>query len=342
MNIGSNLKRARLINDLSLKKASKLLKISISKLIKYEKGLLIPDSTELINFANVYHVKTYELLKIYTLPELDFYKFRKKEKLKGKNLELLKEISEIEIAKYMEILDNNPNYLKKYVCNTCLDAEEVADKFREEVLSLNKEEPFLNIIKRLEDLGIMVVSIDNLNHKFDEFDGLSTIINNIPIIIILKDAKNGERQRFTLVHELGHLVLGVRSESEEKIAHRFASALLMPKESVIKMFGQYSSKIDFGKLKSYREKYKVSYEAILYRLKDLNIISDDYYRTLNIIPNKYIKKQDTNLLKPEQTCQFEDSINNLIRKSKISENKAKELLGDSKNEYNADDYNYGY
>lgn len=45
---------------------------------KYEEGEILPDSTKLIAFANVYGVKSIDLLKAYDVPEMKFTSLRKK------------------------------------------------------------------------------------------------------------------------------------------------------------------------------------------------------------------------------------------------------------------------
>ena len=343
--IGKNLKRIRLLNNLSLTKASELLNMSPNLIKKYEIGALIPDSSQVIKFANAYHVKTYEILKSYSVIPMQFFHFRKKEKLRGKNLELLKEIIAIEVAKYCEVLEINDNFkiqVEKYPCKNYEEAEEAAIKFRNEVLKLPNIYPTPNLIDILENLGIMIVTIDNPHHKFAGFDGLSEMVNGYPIIVILKDSKDGARQRFTLAHELAHLVLDINSSEEESLCHRFASAILMPKEAVIKEFGIKRLKISLYELKAFKEEYKVSYQAILYRLKDLNIITGNYYRELNILLNKYLANFDSDLIEPEKTYQFKKTVYKLQVTNVISRQKACELLGEDINEYNVKNNNYGY
>ena len=70
--IGNNLKRARLFKNLSLVQAGKLLNMSATTLSKYEKGLIVPNSTKLIEFANVYEVKSIDLIGERKLPEMKF------------------------------------------------------------------------------------------------------------------------------------------------------------------------------------------------------------------------------------------------------------------------------
>ena len=62
-----------------------------------------------------------------------------------------------------------------------------------------------SVVEMLEDNHIKVVEVDEPL----EFDGLSSMIdNNIPVIVVNKNFPV-ERKRFTLLHELGHLLMNL-------------------------------------------------------------------------------------------------------------------------------------
>ena len=166
------------------------------------------------------------------------------------------------------------------------------------------------------------------------------MVNNIPVIVLLDSIKDGARQRFTISHELGHLVLNINSEYEEKLCNRFASALLMPKEAVINEFGISRNNISFFELIAFKNEFKVSYSAIIYRLKDLNIISEYLYKKLSIFLSQRIGKNDPDPIQPEKSYQFKRIIHKLEADKIISLNKACELLGVTIDEYNNEDNNY--
>ena len=79
---GENLKRIRLLKGLSLREAAKLLGMSHVAVSKYEKGLIVPNSQMIIEFANSYHVKAIDLLQTYEVPQMKFTSFRKKDENK--------------------------------------------------------------------------------------------------------------------------------------------------------------------------------------------------------------------------------------------------------------------
>ncbi len=75
--IGNNLKRIRLIKNISLKQAGDLLNMSAYKVSKYEKGLIVPDGEKLISFADAYGVEARSFLESYKLPKMKFSSFER-------------------------------------------------------------------------------------------------------------------------------------------------------------------------------------------------------------------------------------------------------------------------
>lgn len=343
--IGKNLRRIRLLKNLSLNAAGKLLNMSAPAVAKYEQGKIVPNSEKLIEFANAYNVKTIEFLKTYNIPQMKFTSFRKRKKLKGQNLELLKEIIQNEVAKHLEIMEIN-NYnknkikIKKYSCNNLEEAEEAALNFRNDI-NFSILQPISDLINTLENLGIIIIQISNPDNRFADFDGLSEFVNNIPIIILLDGITDGARQRFTIAHELGHLLLDIKDNNldEEKLCNRFASSFLMPKEAIINEFGVSRKNISLFELIAFKKEYKVSMAAIIYRLKDLNIISEYTYKNSTIYLNKNFNKVNEPVnIEPELSYQFKRIIHKLEIDNIISLNKACELLGVSTDEYNKEEF----
>ena len=346
--IGKNLKRIRLLNNLSLEKAGNLLHMTAPAIAKYENGQIIPNSEKLIEFASAYKVKVRDLLKTYNAPKMKFNAFRKKQRLQGQNLELLKELIQNKVSDYFEVIElnqikSNNTKLKKYVCNSIEDAETAANKFRNDYqLSINQ--PISDLTNILENIGIIIMEIDNYDNRFKDFDGISEIVNNIPIIALLK-YDDGARQRFTIAHELGHLVLDIKDKkvNEEKMGNRFAGSLLMPKEAVINEFGISRSIISFFELKAFKKEYKVSMASIVYRLRELDIISEYLYRRINISFSQLgFKKNEPVSVFLEESDQYDKLVHKLEVNNIISLNRACELLGITVNEYNTQDNNFRY
>ncbi len=108
---------------------------------------------------------------------------------------------------------------------------------------------------------------------------VSGIVDHEQKVISLNRTESARRQRFTLAHEIGHIVLHKGqsfvdfrkmildpTDEKEREANRFASELLMPAEP----FLQYWIKFN-GEISSMAVKFAVSQDAILHRSNELKI-----------------------------------------------------------------------
>jgi len=142
--------------------------------------------------------------------------------------------------------------------------------------------PIPSMVELLEDHGIKVLSVNS-----ERIDGLTARAHRkrgdgrpIPVIVVNADAW-GERQRFTMAHELGHMVMEVLPEvDEERAAHRFAGAFLMPSETLRAEIGRRRHVIGWQELFELKQVFGVSVQALAYRCKDLGIFSSILLRRL--------------------------------------------------------------
>jgi Zn-dependent peptidase ImmA (M78 family) len=127
--------------------------------------------------------------------------------------------------------------------------------------------PIHNLTALVESLGCFVVAYDFATRKID---GFSDVVNGHPVIF-LNRALGRSRLRFTLAHELGHLVMHrLRHVEAEEQAHNFASEFLMPAEEIKPSFLPMS--IDrLARLKLY---WRVSMQALLKHAQNLGVISE--------------------------------------------------------------------
>lgn len=94
-------------------------------------------------------------------------------------------------------------------------------------------------------------------------------------------SSNSERERFTLAHEVGHLVLDCAADIPgEKAANRFAGAFLMPAEVLWAEVGKQRDSLSIGELIELKRVFGVSLQMLVYRCRDLRIITDELYRDL--------------------------------------------------------------
>lgn len=134
-----------------------------------------------------------------------------------------------------------------------------------------------NVVHLLEANGVAVYS---LPPEYGDVDAFSFWVDGHPFVL-LNPLKSAERGRFDGAHELGHLVLHAQygcklgSRSQEKEANAFASAFLMPEESIRSAI-RTSPTTD--EILRYKKRWRVSALALTYRLHELGIISDWGYR----------------------------------------------------------------
>jgi Zn-dependent peptidase ImmA (M78 family)/transcriptional regulator with XRE-family HTH domain len=142
--------------------------------------------------------------------------------------------------------------------------------------------------QKLEQLGLLTLKHNALS-KFG-IRGICLALFPLPVIVFHNEAPTA--QAFTLLHELGHVLLktsGIissqRSDYEkqpiERWCDRFAASFLMPEGELASIVGskpaQPAPTIDDDTLKKLATQFRVSPHAMLIRLIHLAYVEDSYY-----------------------------------------------------------------
>lgn len=134
--------------------------------------------------------------------------------------------------------------------------------------------PIYNLTNLIESLGIIIINFDYPNIKFDGVSFYNK--KNIPIMIINKNLPP-DRDRFTKAHELGHIIMHrFPSPDAEKEANIFASEFLMPQKDI----SHEINNLSFYSLPNLKRKWKVSMVSLIYRAKELKLISKSREKSL--------------------------------------------------------------
>jgi Zn-dependent peptidase ImmA (M78 family) len=113
------------------------------------------------------------------------------------------------------------------------------------------------------------------------WDAVSQWPDGEPPVFLLNAATPPDRQRFSLAHELGHIICHpIPGPDQEKEADEFAAEFLMPSRDIAAEIG--SSGVNIGRLGELKQRWKVSMAALARRARDLALISDWQYRSLNV------------------------------------------------------------
>jgi Zn-dependent peptidase ImmA (M78 family)/transcriptional regulator with XRE-family HTH domain len=126
--------------------------------------------------------------------------------------------------------------------------------------------PVQNLIRAVEDAGGFVIQCDFGTSKVD---ALSQSLPGSPPVFLINNAIPTDRMRFTLAHEIGHIVMHrFPTENMEREADQFAAEFLMP-ELQIKPQLTY---INLPKLASLKPYWRVSMNSLLYRAAEVGAI----------------------------------------------------------------------
>ncbi|QHB72120.1 ImmA/IrrE family metallo-endopeptidase [Stenotrophomonas sp. 364] len=127
--------------------------------------------------------------------------------------------------------------------------------------------PLHNLTDHIERAGIVVIECDMSSIGVD---GLTIRTLGAPPCIFIDSNAPGDRQRFTLAHELGHLVMhSVPSSTMEEEANQFASALLMPRRDIRPYL---LDRITIQKLAALKPIWRVSMASLLMRCQSIGLV----------------------------------------------------------------------
>jgi Zn-dependent peptidase ImmA (M78 family)/transcriptional regulator with XRE-family HTH domain len=166
--------------------------------------------------------------------------------------------------------------------------------------------PLGSVLAALEAAGGLVMArplippspLDSGNESVP-VDAVSYCTTGEDPIILLNAGTPGDRQRFTLAHELGHMVMhAVPHPDQEKQANKFAAQLLMPAKDIR---ADFRGTVDVRLLLTLKEQWQVSMWALLRRAHTLDQISDWQYRTLAVeMTSLGYRTTEPHALVPEQ------------------------------------------
>ncbi|GHF14687.1 transcriptional regulator [Kordiimonas sediminis] len=148
------------------------------------------------------------------------------------------------------------------------------------------DKPISNMMHLLEAKGVRIFSLMEDSKRVSAY---SQWHNETPYIF-LNNNKSAEHSRFTLAHELGHLVLHRELLSDdidlrtiEREADAFASAFLMPRSDVYARAKNILSRTQIIKIK---KRWGVSAVGLAVRLHKLGLLTDWHYQRLMVNMSK--------------------------------------------------------
>ncbi|MHC1770357.1 MAG: helix-turn-helix domain-containing protein [Flexilinea sp.] len=327
MTIGQRIKQARKANNLSLRKLADEVGVSAMAISKYERDQDIPGSGVLLCLSKALEVKIDFFFRPTTI-SVQLQAYRKHAALGIKEQESIQMRIQDWVERYFEVENLFPeeqytDSLPLYTVNSLENIEAAALKLRDQ-WSLGYD-PIENMIQLLEDKGIKAGIISG----FDHFDACTFKVDNNPVIVT-KAELSGDRQRFNLGHELGHLILDIQGEiNPEQAAHRFVSAFLVPAKTALTELGVHRTNLNINELYMLKHRYGLSMQAWIYRAKDLGIITPNtaasLFRQFNA--KGWHRQEPGNPFPSEMPIRMEQLVFRALAEDLISRSRAQELLG---------------
>lgn len=272
---------ARESRGISQTELAKLSGFSQGKISKIETGLLALSELDVTTIANVleYPVRFFQRNeRIYGIGLSEYY-HRKRQSVPQKALNKVYaklELRRMEITtllKSVEFGEHQFFYMDPVQYDG--DVEAIAQAVR--AAWRVPKGPISNLVEIIEESGAIIVPFD---FEGARIDGISISHPGIPPLIFVNYANPMDRIRFTLAHEVAHLIMHRIPPSDnvdiEDQADRFASEFLMPKNDISSTLNDLS----LQKLASLKLYWKVSMAALLQRASHLGKITERYSRYL--------------------------------------------------------------
>lgn len=339
------LARGYTLEELAAKTGGFITKQALSK---YEKGKIRPSALVLNKLAEALNTKAATLYREPSV-SVEIIAFRKASRLPKKELAriesyvknaLEERIQLQELAGLsVETLDeksarrkNTGNRLpvQAMPIKNLEDVETAAETLRSK-WNLGLDE-ISNMTETLENHSVHVIDIST-KHKLDGVAAVALVGKNQvkAAAVANKTGVPGERQRLNLAHELGHLVLDIpKNVDEEKAAFRFGAAFIAPSEIILNEVGTHRSSIQLEEFFMLKRRFGLSIAALMYRLRNLNVISESYYRRWCIEINKLgWKQREPNEIKTEQSNWLRRVVLRSLSEGFLTAEEAARFLGES-------------
>jgi Zn-dependent peptidase ImmA (M78 family)/DNA-binding XRE family transcriptional regulator len=263
------------------KAAAERLEIPQPVLSRLENGVVEPSLEILARASKVYDIPAafFDLKNpIYGPPVSVHPMARAKADVTTRDMDMVTaelNIRSMHLARFLEGVDFHPTYsLPTLTVHADGTPERIAAILRSHWAIPTG--PIRNLTQFVERAGVAV----GLSHFGGAaVSGMTFRIPARPPLVLLHADHPSDRYRFTLAHELGHLVMHrFPSADMEREANEFASAFLMPAADINDSFAGRRVSLDL--LAALKPEWRVSMQALLRRAYTLDFVDGNQYRYL--------------------------------------------------------------
>ena len=152
--------------------------------------------------------------------------------------------------------------------------------------------PVANVVRSIENAGGIVI---RYSFGTPRVDAISRTVPGLPPLLFVNEGLPPDRERLSLCHELGHLIMhDVPNPNMEDEADKFAAEFLMPEREI----APHLDRITIDRLAALKPYWRVSMAALLVRASNLRKVSQKEKKSLWIQMVPY-RRQEPIEIEPE-------------------------------------------
>lgn len=279
------LRTARLARAFTLKALSDETGISSATLSRIESGERQVDQSELNQLAEALGQPSAALCRSLVSDRLGLSAFyhRKMSRASGKAVRAVESQCMLNIVPLRELFSmvSMPEDTSVFTLNIddARGSAEVAASMVRQAWKL-PDGPIQNIFDVVESAGCVVIHTD---FNIPEMDALYQKVAGAPPVFWVNSNKPLDRVRFSVAHELGHLILHedrpIDDSQAEREADQFAAAFLMPRGD---FRASCPARLKVPQLVELKKYWRCSMSAIARRARDTNRITPEQYTSIMI------------------------------------------------------------
>lgn len=327
MDVGPRIRLARARAHMSLRDLAGRVGVSATAISKFERGVTSPRQSTLLALARSLSVGTeffFREVQVETLQAA----YRKHSTLGSHTQRSIEASIKEVVERHLIAEEYGPAVaecdLTQVDVGSLDEAEDAAALLREQ-WHLGTG-PIEDLCGQLENAGVKVIPLD----AGSTFDGYACWVNGSVPVIAFSSERAGDRQRFDLAHELGHLRMQVHRIDAEAAASRFAAAFLIPAAAAKAELGVRRSRLSFEELRLLKARYGVSMQAWIRRAFDLGIIDREVYTSLFRQMSSWgWRKDEPGEVRPEQPTRLFMVVHQALAEGRIAPSEAARLLQDA-------------
>ena len=199
--------------------------------------------------------------------------------------------------------------------------------------------PVVDPVDLIESLGYYITGMDLGENDLFAITGRKGNNGRPGIVVNINHNITIERQRFSIIHELGHIVehgeefeeqpdysgYGRNKDDREKFADAFAAAFLIPKDELTGMYEKMVQPILENTIIILKGYFKVSYQALMIRLFDAGLLDMDertFWQKFGMLKRRYGKSEPVPITGKLEFKQEREMQELIIRSDQFSNNGA--------------------